>query len=42
MFLSKVKRSDNISKKRKGKKINMNVSSNKMLTDYENSLDGKY
>ena len=43
MFLSKVKRSEHTSKKRKSKKNGTNTSSNKnILTDYETGIDGNF
>jgi hypothetical protein len=42
MFLSKVKRDDKASKKKRPKNTDTNVSSNKnLLNDYESGLDGK-
>lgn len=42
MFLSKVKRDDKASKKKRTKNTDTNVSSNKnLLNDYESGLDGK-
>jgi len=42
MFLSKVKRDNKLSKKKRQKKTDVNASSNKnLLTDYETGLDGK-
>ena len=42
MFLSKVKRDNKLSKKKRQKKTDANASSNKnLLTDYETGLDGK-